>query len=259
MLLNVAVVAALAGEPPLSGPALAPRVERATLVSYDMQNRLRAVETTAEHEAVGLLQLEGPAREAAERVLAARAARVDAFVAEHLFEFGQLDTAGKAGAKLDAAILLGRLMEAGWGLMTERPVREQVAEALPAPEAERFRGLIGEWRRAWWKQAYADARGKGERPPVWAVALAERGAELGQELGKSYERQASMGTLIADYLLAAVALTEEQRRMVSERKLEMLRRTRFRPTEKDQGLLVLGILAHLPAGEREKVIDRIPR
>ncbi len=248
-----------AGGSPLGGPAVAARVEGPSLVSYDMNGRLRDLENSPEHEAVRLLKLGPEASAAAEAVFAARAARIDAFVSDNLLMFGQLDTAGKAGAKLDATVLLTRLLERGWPLITDGAQRERVAAALPAPDAARFRALVAEYRRAWWKQAYEDARKKGDHPPIWAVAIAERAFELGTEIGRSYERQASAGTLFADYLLAGVTLTDEQRATFRELKMDMLRRTNFKPTEKDQGFLVLGMVAYLPASEREKVAKKIPR
>lgn len=242
---------------PLSGPAIAPRVEKPTLVSYDMQNRLRPLESSPEHEAVRLLTLDAAAREAVESLFASRAARIDAFVVDHLLEFGQLDTASKAGAKLDATILLGRLLEKAWPLITEPLLRDRIAGVLPEAEAARFRALLAEYRRAWWKQARADARAKGDNPPSFAIAIAERAVELGTEVGRSYERQAAAGTLITDYLLAGVPLTDEQQQLVHDLKLDMLKRTNYKPTEKDQQTLVLGVLAHLPSAERAKVIKKI--
>src|SRR5687768_7619267 len=119
-MLQVVVACALIGQaaaqppssplPPLSGPAIAARVERPTLVSYDMQNRLRDLEAIPEQAAFGLLKVDGETRERVEVVFAARAARIGAFVVEHLQEFGELDTASKAGAKLDATIMLARLI-----------------------------------------------------------------------------------------------------------------------------------------------------
>jgi hypothetical protein len=243
--------------PPFGGPVIAPRVERPTLVSYDMSGRLRDLENSPEQEALRLLDLDAASRAAAEQVLTSRAARIDAFVTDNLLMFGQLDSAGKAGAKLDATMLLAKIMERGWPLIIEGPQRGRIAQALPPVAATKFRALIAEYRRAWWKQAYADARAKGDHPPAIAVAIAERAMELGKELGRSYERQAGMGTLIADYLLAGVALTPEQQQTVRDLKLDMLRRTNFKPSEKDQQILVLGIVANLPEAEREKVIRKI--
>jgi hypothetical protein len=243
--------------PPLQGPAVTPRLQRPSLVSYDMQNRLRPLESSPEHEAFRLLTLDAATRDTVEGLFAARAARIDAFVVDHLMEFGQLDTAGKAGAKLDATILLGRLLESAWPLITEPLLRERIAAALPAEAATQFRALIAEYRRAWWKQARADARAKGDNPPTILVAIAERAVDLGTEVGRSYERQAASGTLIADYLLAGVTLTEPQQQLLRDLKLDMLRRTNYKPTEKDQQLLVLGILAHLPQSERAKIIKKI--
>jgi hypothetical protein len=242
---------------PLRGPAITDRLARPTLVSYDMNGRLRDLESSPERLAVRMLDLDPGSREAVESVFTARAAKVDAFVAENLSAFGQLDTAGKAGAKLDAALLLGALLERGWDLVREPPLRVRIAGVLPPEQVSRFRATIAEYRCAWRKQARADARAKGDRPTVWALALAEHASSLGAEVRLSYERQAASGTLIADYLLAGVTLTPEQQALVRELKADMLRRTNFKPTEKDQRTMVLGIIAHLPPRERENVARKI--
>lgn len=255
------VVAGAVAQPPageaLRGPEVGGGAARATLVSFDMRGRLRALDSAAELEAVRLLGLAGAERERVEGVVAARAARVDAFVAENLLMLGELDTATKAERKLDAALLLAKLLERGWSLVEERPLREQVAAALSGPARERFGALVLEYRRAWRAQARADARAKGERPPAWALLMAERAAELGQEIAHSFERQEASGTLVADYLLAGVSLSEAQRAMVRRMKLEMLERTAARPTERDQQLLVLGIAAHLDEAQRGAVIRKV--
>jgi hypothetical protein len=242
---------------PLRGPALTERAPRASLVSYDMQSRLRDLETSPERAAIGLMNLSAEETARVEQIFADRAAVIDAFVAENILLLSQLDTAGKAQDKLGVAMLLAEGLEKLWPELKRPPLRERIVGALPTEDAARFRALIAEYRRAWRAQARADAGKKGDHPPAWALALAETATSLGQEIQRSAESQTAAGTIGADYLLAGIQLTSDQRQMVAEMKLEMLGRTGMKPDEKDQQQLVLAIIAHLPEPDREKVIRKI--
>src|SRR5689334_5522559 len=91
---------------PLSGPTVSSHITRTTLVSYDLNGRLRPVEGSADLAAVELLKLPPDAQASVDRVVAARAAGIDRFVTENLMLLAQLDSATKAGDKLDQAALL---------------------------------------------------------------------------------------------------------------------------------------------------------
>src|SRR5688500_4528356 len=97
---------------PLGGPVVADQGGAPTLLRYDFGGKLRRPEVSPQEAALGLLGLEGGSLERAEAVLAARAAAVDRFVVSNLLLLGELDTAGKAGDKLDQALTLARLIDA---------------------------------------------------------------------------------------------------------------------------------------------------
>ena len=65
------------------------------------------------------------------------------------------------------------------------------------------------------------------------------------------------GTLIVDYFLADLELSDEQRATIKGLKVDMLQRSGFRPSEKDQQMLAVGALAYLNEKQRETVIKRI--
>lgn len=242
---------------PLRGPALTERAPRPTLVSYDMQSRLRDLENSPEREAIRLMSLGAEESDRVEQVFADRALVLDTFAAENILLLSQLDSASKAQDKLGVAMLLAEGIEKLWPELKRPPLRERIAAALPAESAAGFRALISEYRRAWRAQARYDAAIKGDHPPAWAISLAETATSLGQEIQRSVERQTASGILGADYLLAGIQLTSDQRQMVAEMKLEMLGRTGMKPDEKDQQQLVLAIIAHLPEADREKLIRKI--
>src|SRR5690349_15242807 len=92
--------------PPLAGPTVAPAVERNTLVSYDLNGRLRPLDVSPDLAAIELLNLSPELRAHVDAVIAARAEAMDQFVTSNLMLLSQLDTASKAGDKLDQAALL---------------------------------------------------------------------------------------------------------------------------------------------------------
>jgi hypothetical protein len=242
---------------PLAGPAVGARATRTTLVSYDMNGRLRRPETTPEEAAAGLMGLTPALKSRVDEVLARRAGQIDRFVAENLLMLQELDTAGKAGDRFGQVRLvllayhrLKPVLEAG-------PMEDQVAAALPGSEAGRFRALVDEYWRAAVDEAAADGKAKGKRGPRWAVDLGERLRHLGEEIARSFARQQAAGTLFVDYFMYDLGLTDEQRRTINGLKLDMVERSGGKASEEDQKRLAIGAMAYLNEAQRAKVIARL--
>ena len=242
---------------PLAGPAVAPHVTRPTLVAYDLNGRLRRSETQPELAALALLHLPPDAQARADAVIADRVAAIDAFVSDNLLLFGQIDSASKAGRKLDAALLIAEAFDKVRPILRTGTLRDRLIRALPPEHAERFRAIFDEYWGAVVGESLRDSRSHGKHDARWQVDLGERFNHLGQEIGRSYERQAAAGTIFIDYLLAGLDLTADQRRIIREFKLDMLERTGFRPSEDDQKRLGLSILAYLTQSQRLKVLKKI--
>jgi hypothetical protein len=260
MLLPLVIAGLLAaGQPqsPLAGPAVGVRAMRPTLVSYDMNGRLRRLEASPEVAAIGLLHLSPDAQTAVDRVAADHAAAIDRFVSENLLLLGQLDTASKAGGKLDQFSVLIQVLQKVRPALEGLPLRERIAAALPADDAGKFRGLVLEYWGALVADGLRENRAQGKYDAPWAVGVGERIRLLAEEVTRSYERQAAMGTLFFDYVLADLNLTPAQRETVRGLELDMLEQANFRPSEEDQKKLGLGILAYLDAHQRRMVLKKI--
>lgn len=242
---------------PLAGPEVVTRGPRQTLVSRDFNNRLRRPETTPEVAALELLDLPPAIRAAADEVVAARTAAIDRFVSENLLLLGEIDTASKAGRKLEAAALLLKAVQALAPALEGGPLAERIARALPPEHAAKYRAICDEYWNAAIDEALATARADGQVQTGWQAGLGERLRHFGEEIARSYERQAAAGTLFIDFLLAGLDLTPEQRGIIGDLKIDMLERTGMRPSEQDQGRLALGILAYLNPAQRRIVLDRI--
>ena len=242
---------------PLQGPVVSPRLDRPTLVHVDFNGRIRRPETSPEHAAVTLMRLPADLQAAADAVFARRADRLDHFVSENLLLLSQLDTAGKSGDKLDQLSLLFQGFQKLAPILEEGPLREQVAAALPQPEAARFRALVNEYWSAIIAEGVRDSAAAGKHEARWQIDLAQRFEHLGKEIERSFERQTASGTLFVDYFMSQLDLSPQQQATIEQLKLDMLSRTDFRPSEKDQQLLALGALAYLNQQQREIVIQRL--
>lgn len=242
---------------PLAGPRLAATQRPATLVQYDLAGRLRRPEIAPEEAALALLDLDAQAKAAADAIIEGRAAALDRFVSENLLLLGQLDTAGKAGGKLDQFTLFMQLYEKLRPTLEQGPLDARIAAALPAPAAARFRALVNTYYTAAAQEIQEADAANGKKTPLRLAMLGERLRLVGEEIKRSYERQAAAGTLIADYLLADLDLTEAQRNTISRLKLDFLERTSFHPTEKQQQGFVAGAVAYLSEAQRARVIRKI--
>lgn len=239
---------------PLSGPTVKLSA-RPGLVQHDMSGRVVRPDKTVEEAAVDRLELSPQDRERVSRVVAERAAAIDRFVTENLLLLNQLDTVSKAGSPQDKIVVgveaVTKLGEAIKG----RSLKVAIEAKLPEEHAAKFRVLL----RDYWRALHEEGKTlkPNDPPPAWAVSLGESLASLGREIARSFERQAASGTVFVDYLLSGLDLSEQQREMVSELKLDLMERTEMRASEKDQEKLVLSVAAYLTQEQRATVIARV--
>lgn len=244
---------------PLGGPKVRAEAPRTTLVSYDLDGRLRRPEGSPEAAAIDLLGLSPDLQRRVDQVVSERAGAMDRFVTDNLMLLSQLDSASKAGDKLDQMVLLLEGFEKLRPALQGGPLRDRIVAALPPAEATRFKSLYDGYWSALISEGVRDNRAQGKHDARWAVALGLHVQELGLEITRSYERQAASGTIFIDYLIADLDLSPQQKETVRSLKLDMLTRTDFRPTEADQKQLGLGILAYLNERQRTKVLEKLPR
>ncbi|MFN0131326.1 MAG: hypothetical protein ACKVW3_02145 [Phycisphaerales bacterium] len=240
---------------PLSGPAVRPAPARPSIVEIDFTGKLRRPETTPERAALALLSLDDPTRAAINSLLSEREARLDAFVTDHLLLLGRFDTAIKGGSQREAVLLGLALIQGLQPVLQLGPPRDAITAALPAPARANFLALLRNYDSA----LVREARAARNDAPRALVLFGERLRALGEEIGRSFQRQLAAGTLFADALLAGVNLSPDQARTFRDMKLDLLERLNGHATEEDQRDLVVGILARLSESQRAIVIPRIPR
>lgn len=250
----LALVAFILMQPPLSGPRVNKDRDEG-LVQYDVAGRVRRPEKPVEQLAAESLPLSPEDRWRVDSVIAERAAAIDGFVSKNLLFLSQVQTIQTAGSLRERVVFvfdgLRRLGEAIGG----PSLRDRVQGALPPGEVPKYRALLKEY----WKALEHEARTQkpADPPPPWAVYLGESLASLGREIERSFQRQVGAGALFADYLVADLNLTPQQKETLNGLKLDMLQRTGMKATERDQQMMILSAAAYLTQPQRERLMEKI--
>lgn len=244
----------------LGGPAVEERPEgRATLVRWGYDGRLERLETTPEQAAVELLELTPMQRDAVDGVLARRMAVFDEVVIESLDLAVRFDSARalKDWGAMRALVFgivgrLGQLIEGG-------PARVQIAEALPAEEAERFEALVDEYYRAMLADEKKLAEREGRRFKPIDAALTARGAELEREVERAIKRSAAMGDAGFDIFLQAMGLAPEVESMIRQRSIAFANEHNFNPSKEAEDGFYAELFVELDRESRVKIMSGILR
>jgi hypothetical protein len=228
-----------------------------SLVRRDFDGRVRILETSAPEEALDLLRLSAPEREAVAALLAKRAKLLEDFVADNIFLLGQIDTADKAGAKGQAAWLLFGMMGKLRPVTGDGLLEDQIARVLEPASRERFLSLVREYNLAAIKDRCSVPNKEGKIPSRFEAAAGIRGESLAREIERAYKRLESSGEFAFRLIFTGVQLTDTQKTKIREL-LEMHQRTtKGNASEKENGMLFLAILPHLTQEQAAKVIANV--
>lgn len=256
-MIALALFLALAQPQPQAGPLAGPRVattQRTGIVQTEMSGRVLRPEKVIEQVAVERLTLSDDVRKRVDRVLLERAALIDRFVTDNLLLLNQAQTVGAAGTLKEKVTLffvgLDRIRPAVGGPR----LQDRIEAELPPDSAREFRAAL----REYWNALIAEAAATKPQdpPPPWAVYLGESLASLGREIARSFQRQESSGTLVVDYLMADLGLSEKQLEIVREMKFDLLERSGMKPSVEEQKKLVIGVVAYLNEKQRDTLIKR---
>lgn len=250
----IILVLALVLAQPLAGPKVATR-ERPGIVQTEMSGRVIRPEKPIEEVAIQRLRLSGHVREEVDRVLLQRAAGIDRFVSENLLLLSQAQTVAAAGTLQEKFMLVLVGLEKIRAAVGGARLQDRIEALLPPEQAREFRASL----REYWRALITEARAAKPKdpPPPWAVYIGESLASLGREIARSFQRQESSGTLVVDYLMADLNLSERQLEVIREMKFELLERTGMKPSEEDQKKLVIGLVAYLNEKQRDKLFARL--
>ncbi len=257
LVLALALALALAQPQPQVSPLGGSRVvsgQRTGIVQTEMSGRVLRPEKVIEQVAVERLKLSDEVRARVEKVLLERAAGIDRFVTDNLLLLNQAQTVGAAGTLKEKVTLFFVGLDRIRGAVGGPRLQDRIEAVLPPEDAREFRATL----REYWKALIAEAAAAKPQdpPPPWTVYLGESLASLGREIARSFQRQEASGTLVVDYLMADLALSEKQLEVVREMKFDLLERSGMKPSAEEQKKLVLGVVAYLNEKQRDKLIAR---
>lgn len=244
--------------PPLQGPRVTDRAERvggdSSLVRHDFAGRVVRLDRPVEEAAAAGLPLTEQERAPVADMLAKRAGRIDAFVAENLDLLNRIDTAFKADLKLEGALLLAegvRRLEPVW---REGTARDRIRALLPPPARPEFDRQINEY----WDAVVAERRAlDGKTGPRLAIVIEERTQSFGREIERSIERLLKSGELVFRYLTEGIELSDDERAVVRAKVSAFVERHGTEPEERQWAVLGLDILSGLAPERAVEFVERV--
>ena len=218
----------------LGGPNVEVEAETPTLVERDLEGQLRPLETRAEVAAIGLLGLTDDEREAVDVLILERAALADEIASDNRQLLNQLRSAASAASNNEGAgtrgrrggasrELMGQLREALAPMLSQEPLVDHFAAALPEASQAQYKAIVAEWYEANSAEARAGMNGgmngnMNARPARARVAGALQAVRL--EIRNALQRGSDERTDRLDRMIAALELTPEQegtvRQMIRE-------------------------------------------
>lgn len=234
---------------PLAGPLIA--APRATIVRFDLSNRLVRPDRIPEEEALAAIPLSESDRLAGERVLLRRARLMDAFVSQN---FDLVHDARKGGVSPWRGIeVLAGFFTQTQALRERGCLWEQVRAALSPAGAAEFDRVMLEY----WDAVAADRLGLGHNAlERFAVTTGERLAIFGAEMERSYQTIADSGSLAVTALTVHVELSAAQRARVREFADAHDAEGVYPPSDDQKKRLLAQVLSILTEDQRAQVLNR---
>ncbi|MCC6675748.1 MAG: hypothetical protein IT436_01265 [Phycisphaerales bacterium] len=241
---------------PLAGPRVFSAPAVITLVETDYSGRVRRVEGTPEEAALGLLGLTAAERADVERVLQVRARVLDEIVRDNLLLLNKVDTASKAGRKLETLLSIVELYAKFQPIRDRGVLHDEIEAALPAPARGEFNRLLGEYWDAIIAEGMRGPAGGDDRPARVEIVLRERFEIFGRELQRSFKRYEMTAVEdVLDRLLRGLNLSPDQERATGPIVDRLARAIRADAPEQERGVIVLQLMAFLTAEQQAKLME----
>lgn len=231
--------------------------ERVTLVRRDFDNKVRILDESPEAAAVRLLKLEGEDAAKVQAIFDERDQVLERIVSENILLLGRLDTANKAGNKVDSALLLLQALDKLRPLMEGGTLSEKVRKALPETKREEFHRLVSEYEKEAAKDKQAVPKEDGKKPSRFEATAAVRVEGFLKEVERAYKRAETSGGVAYSVLFGNVQLDREQEFRVRELLEQHQRMTRGEATEEQNRNLFLAVLPILSPEQTSKVMENI--
>lgn len=254
------VATAIADPPPLAGPRVESAFRPATLVETDYAGKVRRVEGTPEEAALRLVDLHPAERAEVDRILQQRARILDDIVRDNLLLLNRIDTASKAGRRLDTFLSLVELYAEFQPIRDRGLLHDEIETALPDPARAEFNRLISEY----WDALIAEGlreRGQAEEAPRRVeIVLRERFEIFGREIERSFRRYEMTAVEdVLDRVLRGLNLSDDQERATGPIVDRLAQAIRADAPEQERGVIVLQLMAFLTAEQQAKLIEAFGR
>lgn len=258
MLLPALLAAVLLQPPPPTGPLAGPSVmtpDRApTLVARDFDGKVKRLDEPAEEAALRLLTLSDAEKSKAAAITAARAAILDAVLADNIPLLLKLQGLRDGSARDEGLAALRELSAKLRPLRERGRLRDEIAGALTPENASKFIPLVDEY----WKAVLAErAAMEGESVRPAQAAGREVLQAIGQEIRRSYERVVGGRQKQLDEALARLSLSPEK-----EASLRLLVSNHFQatlgtPTPAQQREFVAAFMKELTPEQRRTLLTEV--
>lgn len=262
MVIELACWAWLAIEPPgeelLAGPVLAEASEAGpTLIVRSFDGRLERLEVPPEEAAVDRLDLDEASRERVHRVIADRAAILDATTGRSVDLFLRMAAAGASGDNAEALRLFAEFDARLADLHERGTLFDELHAALPADARRQFESMVNDYRAAVIDEMMAQAQADASKRYEFALRLhmEERFAAL----TRSFERRLGGGDAKLRRLYEVVDATPEQEAAISALATLYFEKTLGMPDKQEEARFLVRLLELLTPVQRNRLISAYRR
>lgn len=240
--------------PPLAGPAVnrESSERRVTLVAREFDGRLKQLESEPVSAAVAIMDLAPGERAAADAVILARKAALDAVLRENIKRVLESQNAFKPGDDGSGQRALSELFEKARPILDKGVLLEQVAAALPRDKARELRRIVNEYMDAAVESRLGLKPGEPSRERFGA-RLAEGFANFQKEVENSARRVFEDGEREFQDLSRKLGLTPEQEGQVQAMFIDLYADTNGPPSKARQAVVLLKALGLLTPEQKNKL------
>lgn len=244
-------------EPPgdvLAGPRIAPEAKATSLVESEMTGGIKRLDVPPDEAALELLDLNDETKAACQRILVERAAALDAFVADNLTTLLEASNARQAGDAAEARRLFRELMGRAGPLRARGKLGDELRSVMPPEAAAEHRRLVEEYWRAIVAEA-GGAGGGGDMQPRGGAIERESIRAIGEEIRRSYERQAAERQGQLDEFLGAMNLPPERETKIRNILIDDFQKNQGKGDRASRFRTFMRVYRELEGEERQALVE----
>ncbi len=243
---------------PLSGPKVAAPAPKTSLIERGLDGKVRRLEVPAEEAALDLLTMTEEENAKVETVMTERNAILDKVVGQNIEILLRLQGLQAEGpSRQDAQAALRELVEKLQPLRERGSLRDEVAGAMSADNAAKFRTLVEEYWKAVADEAVAEAKKEDPNAAPARVVARVRLQAVGQEIRRSYDRKIASGKNQLDQAVAKLGLTPEQEDKVRNMATDYFQKTLGKATPQQRREFFQKLMRELTPAQRQALLSEL--